>query len=58
MTDGAPIEHCGLLDAPSVTSACAACDSDDADCQNNGCYGGWWCNSSSARCERPPMTCP
>ncbi len=56
--DGAPLDHCGSLDAPSVRAACSSCDKADRDCQKNGCYGGWWCNALTKRCQRPPASCP
>jgi hypothetical protein len=56
--DGAPLEHCGDLDAPGVSSTCKACGTDTDDCQPNGCYGGYWCDSDKSDCEMPPKTCP
>jgi hypothetical protein len=56
--DGAPLEHCNTdLDGPGVTSTCKACGSDTADCQPNGCYGGYWCDSDKMDCVMPPKTC-
>lgn len=57
-SDSSPIEHCGNLDGPSITAACKSCDRDDKDCQRNGCYGGWWCNDTTNRCQKPPASCP
>jgi hypothetical protein len=56
--DGAVLEHCGPLEGPSVTAACTSCDHRGGDCQPNGCYGGWWCDTVARRCRRPPATCP
>ncbi|HSO40822.1 MAG TPA: hypothetical protein VLT33_50195, partial [Labilithrix sp.] len=56
--DGAALEHCGPLEAPTVVAPCTSCDRSAADCQQNGCYGGWWCDTTSRRCRRPPATCP
>lgn len=47
---------CGTLVAPSVPASCHSCTSQT--CQPNGCYGGWWCNTSTNRCQSPPTTCP
>ncbi|MDB5219998.1 MAG: hypothetical protein JWO86_7925 [Myxococcaceae bacterium] len=57
-SDSATLEHCGNLEGPTVVASCKSCDHDDNDCQKNGCYGGWWCNTTSAKCQRPPATCP
>lgn len=54
----APLDHCGTLESPTTVAACRSCDKDDKDCQANGCYGGWWCNTVSNRCRKPPATCP
>ncbi len=57
--DGAILDRCGALDGPTVvTSACHSCGKYSSDCQGNGCYGGWWCNTSTRKCQRPPKTCP
>ena len=56
--DGAPVVRCGGLDGPTVAAACTSCDKDDKDCQRNGCYGGWWCNTTTNRCQKPPASCP
>jgi hypothetical protein len=56
--DGGPIDRCGILNGPSVTSACHSCGRYSSDCQANGCYGGWWCNTSTRKCQKPPQTCP
>jgi hypothetical protein len=57
-SDSSTVDRCGPLDGPMIVSVCRSCDGDDQGCQRNGCYGGWWCNTSSQRCERPPATCP
>jgi len=57
-SEAAPLEHCGTLESPTTVAACRSCDKDDKDCQANGCYGGWWCNTVSSRCRKPPATCP
>ena len=51
---GAPkTEMCGVLTGPDVTARCQSCLV-DAGCQLNGCYGGWWCNTTSLKCQPPP----
>ena len=57
-SESGPLEHCGTLESPTTVAACRSCDKDDKDCQPNGCYGGWWCNTASNRCRKPPATCP
>jgi hypothetical protein len=27
-------------------------------CAANGCYGGWWCNTATNRCQSPQSNCP
>jgi len=58
VSESAPIEHCGTLESPSTVAACRSCDKDDKDCQPNGCYAGWWCNTTTNRCRKPPSVCP
>jgi hypothetical protein len=53
-----PLEHCGNLEGPNIKAACTSCDKDDTFCQLNGCYGGWWCNTMTKRCQKPPVSCP
>jgi hypothetical protein len=43
---------CGVLAGPSVGAACHACR--DRPCQANGCWGGFWCNTHTRRCQPPP----
>lgn len=52
--DGGVLQQCGELVGPSVDANCKGCD---YDCQANGCYGGWWCNRTTRRCQRPPKSC-
>jgi hypothetical protein len=58
MSDGGPLTHCGVLVGPTVTASCHSCSSSSTDCQKNGCYGGYWCDTSTRDCGRPPKTCP
>lgn len=55
--DGAAVERCGNDVAPTVPAACHACERTSKSCQLNGCYGGYWCDTTTRRCERPPATC-
>jgi hypothetical protein len=48
---------CGTLVGPSVTASCHACNPGPS-CQPNGCYNGYWCDTSLSRCHAPPTTCP
>ena len=58
IADGSAIDRCGVLNGPTVASACHACGKYSNDCQANGCYGGYWCNTSTKRCGKPPTSCP
>jgi hypothetical protein len=49
---------CGTLSGPNVVASCTACDRGSSDCQQNGCYGAWWCNTASRDCVPPPASCP
>jgi hypothetical protein len=46
-------ETCGSLVGPSVMSCCTSCKPGQS-CQANGCYGGWWCNTDTCKCQAPP----
>ena len=52
--DGAPLERCGALVGPALDAGCRDCR---YECQANGCYGGWWCDTATHDCVRPPKTC-
>jgi hypothetical protein len=56
--DGATLEVCGALNGPTIPSDCHSCGRFSDDCQANGCYAGWWCNTSTRQCQRPPTSCP
>ncbi|MFO0723617.1 MAG: metallophosphoesterase [Myxococcota bacterium] len=45
------LDHCGDLIGPNVMGHCFCSASF---CQDNGCFGGWWCNTQTNRCQRPP----
>ena len=50
-----PSDVCGTLVGPGKAAACSSCGANP--CQANGCYGGWWCNTATNRCQAPPATC-
>ncbi len=47
---------CPGLASPTMTSSCSSCKGKPG-CQTNGCYGGWWCNVVTSRCQSPPASC-
>jgi hypothetical protein len=47
-------ETCGSLVGPDLTACCASCSPSSGTCQPNGCYGGWWCNADTCKCQAPP----
>jgi hypothetical protein len=46
---------CGTRVGPTVASCCTSCTVGATDCQANGCYGGWWCDTATCRCGAPPV---
>jgi hypothetical protein len=50
--------RCGSLVGPAETATCTACSASSSSCQANGCYGGWWCDTSSNSCHATPTNCP
>lgn len=53
--DAAAGGTCGALVGPATAAGCASCKGQS--CQANGCYGGWWCDTSTKKCVAPPQTC-
>ena len=51
-----PGNTCGALAGPTVSAHCSSCGSTHT-CQPNGCYGGWWCNTQTNKCQAPPTSC-
>jgi hypothetical protein len=47
---------CGSLVPPGTASTCSSCSSSSSSCQPNGCYGGWYCNSQTSKCQAPPTS--
>ncbi len=54
--DAAMPQTCGNLTGPSASACCSSC-STGGTCATNGCYGGWWCNTASCRCQPAPTSC-
>ena len=55
VTPPSPNAVCGTLVGPDVAAQCHSCGAQP--CQANGCFGGWWCNTASNKCQTPPATC-
>jgi hypothetical protein len=50
----ADASSCSGLASPTVLSACHACET--RPCQLNGCFGGYWCDTTTWTCHpKPPM---
>ena len=47
---------CGTLVDPTTKAGCTSCTGRPT-CQPNGCYGGWWCDTATNRCQAPPASC-
>jgi hypothetical protein len=54
-TNDAGSQNCGPLVPPDTKSSCAC--SSGKTCTANGCYGGWWCNTQTNKCQAPPQDC-
>jgi len=48
--------QCGTLVGPAIAGGCPSCVGKSS-CQPNGCYGGWWCNGATNRCQPAPSSC-
>jgi hypothetical protein len=56
--DAAPATACGTLVGPTTKASCTSCtSSSQSTCGANGCYGGWWCDTSDSKCHAPPTSC-
>jgi hypothetical protein len=43
---------------PYTTAECDCTASDQSECQPNGCYNGYWCDTTTDRCKAyPPSSC-
>jgi hypothetical protein len=47
---------CGPLAPPATPAGCSSCKASSS-CQANGCYGGWYCNAQTDKCQPPPAGC-
>ncbi|MEO7110989.1 MAG: hypothetical protein ABI183_11175 [Polyangiaceae bacterium] len=56
-TDAGDPNQCGTLIGPAESASCSSCTSSTSSCQANGCYGGWWCDSSTSKCRAAPTNC-
>ncbi len=50
-------DACGPLAPPDASADCRACNKGAADCQPNGCYGGYACNLTTHDCRNPLQSC-
>jgi hypothetical protein len=53
--DGGTLDRCGTLVGPDIPEA--GCKDCHYACQKNGCYGGYYCNTKTKDCVRPPGNC-
>ncbi len=43
---------------PYTSAECDCTASDPSECQPNGCYNGYWCDTTTERCKAyPPSSC-
>jgi hypothetical protein len=49
-------QTCGTLVSPITPAACH-CNPQLHQCDPDGCYGGWWCDTSNNTCHAPPVNC-
>lgn len=42
---------------PDETAPCKACTPGSGNCQDNGCYGGYYCDLSGPKCRPKPSGC-
>ena len=52
-----PPDSCPGFADPSTAASCTSCKQGSSGCQPNGCYGGWWCNTSTEKCQSAPQNC-
>jgi hypothetical protein len=55
IADAGSPSMCGTFAAPGVKASCTC--SRGQTCDPNGCYGGWWCDTSTSACHPPPLDC-
>lgn len=57
-TPNPPANGCPGWASPTTSASCSSCKQGASGCQPNGCYGGWWCNTSTVKCQSaPPQNC-
>ena len=49
--------NCDGYDSPDTPSTCNSCSATSSSCSANGCYGGWYCDSTTSKCHAPPSGC-
>jgi len=49
---------CSGYATPSTPAACNACGSGGQACDPNGCFNGYYCRLSDAKCMKKPAACP
>ena len=54
-TGGTSGTSCGALAPPEQAAGCTCRPGHT--CTANGCFGGYWCNSSNSQCIAPPSNC-
>ncbi|MGH7282096.1 MAG: metallophosphoesterase, partial [Polyangiaceae bacterium] len=55
--DAGDPNRCGSFVGPAETASCTSCSGSSSKCQANGCYGGWWCDTSTNKCQSSPSGC-
>jgi hypothetical protein len=52
-----PPDTCPGMASPTTSAGCSSCTQGSSGCQANGCYGGWWCNTNTNKCQSAPTNC-
>ncbi len=55
--DAGDPNRCGTFVGPAESASCTSCSKSSSSCQANGCYGGWWCDTASNKCQSSPSGC-
>ena len=55
--DAGDPNRCGTFVGPAEAASCSSCSSSSSKCQANGCYGGWWCDTATNKCQSSPSGC-
>ncbi len=51
-----PTNNCPGFADPTTSANCTSCTQGSNGCQPNGCYGGWWCNTNTDKCQSSAPT--